>query len=313
MRQFFTLSKKDINLSEFEVLRLYQPKKHKLVDNILIIESDKDYSSRFAYTNEVYELLFESTPRSLDKKVKEFDWRRVYRESFCVRIANNKNLSEKRIAGMIYHRIKNPKVDLRNAKTKIVFFNTKKGVICGLLKAEIDKSFLKRRAHLRPELHPTSLSPQLAKAAINLTGKTKGTLLDPFCGSGGILIEAGLMGFEVTGFDIDSIMINRSKINLDYYGLKNYKLKIFDATKVKEKYDCIVTDLPYGRNSKLSSEIKTLYKNFLKAAYNSTEAAVVLFPDFIDYKKVLGKWKEVSSFDYYLHKSLSKKIVVLGK
>ena len=193
------------------------------------------------------------------------------------------------------------------------FFNTKKGIICGLLKAEVDKSFLKRRAVLRPEFHPTSLSPQLARAAINLTGKTKGTLLDPFCGSGGILIEAGVIGFKVTGFDIDRIMINRARINLEYYKIKNYNLIIFDATKLKKKYDCIVTDLPYGRNSKITSEIKTLYKEFLKAAYNSTDSAVILFPDFVDYKKLLGKWKEVSSFDYYLHKSLSKRIVVLGK
>jgi tRNA (guanine10-N2)-dimethyltransferase len=313
MRQLFTLSKENLEFSKEEVLRLYHADKYKLTENLLVIDSDKDYSSYLAYTNEVYELLFDCKHSDLEKTIKSFDWNRIYKKSFSVRIVNNKTFDERKIAGIIYHKIKNPKVDLENAKTRIVFLNTKKKVLCGLLKSEIDKSFLKRKAHLRPELHPTSLNPKLARAAINLTGKAKGTLLDPFCGSGGILIEAGLMGFEVTGFDIDRIMVKRSKINLEYYEIKKYDIKLFDATKVKKKYDCIVTDLPYGRNSKLSGEIKALYKSFLKAAHNSTDSAVILFPDFIEYKKLLGKWKEVSSFDYYLHKSLSKKIVILAK
>lgn len=313
MRQLFTLSKEDLELSKQEVLRLYNVKKYELFDNLLIIESSDDYSSRLAYTNEIYDVLFECKNKDLEKKIKSFDWNSVYKSSFSLRIKNSRSLSERKIAGLIYDKIKNPKVDLRNAKTKIVMFNTKNKLFCTKLKAKTDKSYLLRRAHLRPELHPTSLSPKLAQAVVNLTGKKEGKLLDPFCGSGGILIEAGLMGYDITGFDIDRIMINRSRINLEHYGVRKYNLKIFDATKVNEKYDCIVTDLPYGRNSKLSKDIETLYRDFLKKAYDYTDFAVILFPDFTDYKKMLGKWKKVLSFDYYLHKSLSKKIVVLEK
>ncbi len=312
MKQIFELSKKDLEISKFEVLSLYNPKKHELLDDLLIFDSKDDFSKRLAYTKNVYEFVFECNNKEIDETIKSFDWNMIYNKSFSVRFIDNTD-RERKIAGLIFDIIKTPKVDLRNASTKIVFFRKKDKIICGVLKHENDNEFLKRRAHMRPQLHPTSLHPQLAIACINMTGKTDGTLLDPFCGSGGILIEAGIIGFKTTGYDIDRIMVNRSRINLDYYKIKDYNITLHDATKIKDRFDCIVTDLPYGRNSKLSSEIEVLYREFLKSAYESTDSAVVLFPDFTDYKKFIGKWKVKSVFDYYLHKSLSKKIVVLEK
>lgn len=312
MKQIFSLSKKDLEFSKQEILRLYHKKDYEIIENLLLIESEKDYFSRLAYSNEVYEFLFQSKSENVENDIKNFNWEKVCKNSFSVRVMNNTK-NERKIAGLIYESLKNPKVDLKNAETKIVFFFFEKTIICGKLIHAQDKSFNKRKAHMRPELHPTSLSPQLAIACINLTGLTKGKFLDPFCGSGGIIIEAGLIGFDITGYDIDKIMINRAKINLDHYGLKKYDVKLQDATKMTEKFDCIVTDLPYGKSSKLSDEINKLYIDFLKNAYKVTDTAVVLFPDFVDYEKMLGNWKEELSFDYYLHKSLSKKIVLLKK
>ena len=76
---------------------------------------------------------------------------------------------------------------------------------------------MERKAHLRPELQPTSLHPRLARALINLTGIRKGILLEPFCGAGGILLEAGLMGIKTVGYDIDKIVLKKCKINLNFY------------------------------------------------------------------------------------------------
>lgn len=55
------------------------------------------------------------------------------------------------------------------------------------------------------------LPPKLARITINLarTGSTR-SLLDPFCGSGSILTEAGLMGLDATGFDINQRAIQSS-------------------------------------------------------------------------------------------------------
>ncbi|MBS3125240.1 hypothetical protein J4211_03230 [Candidatus Woesearchaeota archaeon] len=94
-------------------------------------------------------------------------------------------------------------VDLENPGTQIQFFFTKSHIYCGKLLWEQYERFEERRAHLRAAHSPVSLHPKLARAMVNLTGVKTGILLDPFCGTGGILIEAGLMGFPVVGCDID--------------------------------------------------------------------------------------------------------------
>jgi len=58
---------------------------------------------------------------------------------------------------------------------------------------ELKSGFGKRKPHMRPGFHPSSLNPKLARAFVNLTGIRKGTIVDMFCGTGGILIEAGLI------------------------------------------------------------------------------------------------------------------------
>ena len=311
MKQIFLLSKKDMELSKEEVLRLYGVKEYESASNLLIIDTGKDYSSRLAYTKEVYEFLFECREEESEEIMRDFDWDRIYEGSFSLEINNKKSLDERKLSGIIWEKLKNPKVDLSSPKTRIVLFNTGQRVFCGKLKAVADKSFLKRKPHLRPSLHPTSLDPQLARACVNLTGKTKGSILDPFCGSGGILIEAGLIGFKILGHDIDRIMINRSRINLRHYGIKDYKLEIKDAAGIFGGVDCIVTDLPYGRASRVNGEPRSLYKRFLMRAYDATGTAVVLFPDFVDPKKLVGRWHVEKEFTYYLHKNLSKKILLL--
>ncbi len=177
------------------------------------------------------------------------------------------------------------------------------------------KGFLARRAHLLPEGHPTSLHPKLARALVNLTGAKRGeTILDPFCGAGGILIEAGLIKMKVVGFDIDLIMLRRAKINFDYLKINNYELKQKDAVTLSKHYDYVVTDLPYGKNSKLSEkDLMNLYLKFFKVLKKiKVKKAIVGLPDFVNYKKLVkeAKLKIKKEFDWYLHKSLTKKILV---
>lgn len=50
--------------------------------------------------------------------------------------------------------------------------------------------------------------PQLAKALMNISGVSPGhRILDPFCGSGTVLLEASLGGFDSVGFDINPIAV----------------------------------------------------------------------------------------------------------
>ncbi len=200
--------------------------------------------------------------------------------------------------------------------------------------ADLNKinKFERRRAHLLPAGHPAMTTPRVARAMVNLSG-AKREILDPFCGGGGILIEAGLVGLRAVGFDIDDKMIERAKVNLDgvfgnsrsrnksKYGGGgnssniNYKLKKEDATKFSGRYEAIATDLPYGRNTKISDELEDLYLKFLRNVEKNKikKNIVVGFPDFVDCRKLIKevRLKQKAEFTYYLHRNLSKRIVVL--
>lgn len=75
------------------------------------------------------------------------------------------------------------------------------------------------------------LPPKLALMMINLSGITREshadddasrlTILDPFCGTGVVLQEAALLGFNVYGTDLAEKMIDYSKQNIDWLAAKH--------------------------------------------------------------------------------------------
>ena len=255
-------------------------------------------------------------------------------------VKNTKNLKnseidklypEKELASFVWRKVKNPKVDLDKPKTHIDIFFTEKRIYCCLLLKKIDEYYESRRSHLRPRPSPISLHPRLAKAMVNLTGTEKGEIiLDPFCGSGGILIEAGLMGLKTQGFDISRKMIWKSMVNLRHYGIKDCKLGAKDFFKIKKKYKYIVADFPYGLNTAIMGNLRVTRNNrkqikkYLDKFYSGIirklekillKRAVVIFPSYFNYKIFIkkSKLKLTNEFDSYVHGNLTRKIVVLEK
>lgn len=58
--------------------------------------------------------------------------------------------------------------------------------------------------------------PQLAKSLFNLANLSYGdTILDPFCGSGTVLLEGNLNGFHTVGFDINPIALKVAKVKTE--------------------------------------------------------------------------------------------------
>jgi tRNA G10 N-methylase Trm11 len=75
------------------------------------------------------------------------------------------------------------------------------------------------RDHARPrrDARVGMLPPKLAQIMINLANPANnGTVLDPFCGTGVVLQEALLMGFNVAGTDLDARMVLYSKDNIEW-------------------------------------------------------------------------------------------------
>jgi tRNA (guanine10-N2)-dimethyltransferase len=315
MRQIYILSADNLLLGREEVAALARPKNIELSDRVLVLDSlFKDFS-RLAYTKSVYSFLFSCQPELLLECINKFNWNRIYKKDFCVRIKNFHIpiFTEHGLADAVWRRLKNPKANLTNPKTRIEFLFVKGKVFCGLFLYEQDNYFFERAAHLRPGFHPTSMSPKLARALVNLSGvKKKGTLLDPFCGTGGILLESSIVGCRTIGSDIDGDMLVKAKQNLDHFKLKA-KLFKDDALKVKVKTDVIVTDPPYGRGSFKTKKLSTLYNSFLSNAYSllrKNQRLVVVFPNNIFFK---SKFKVICCINFYVHKSLTRNIYVLEK
>ena len=176
---------------------------------------------------------------------------------------------ESKIGNILSNR--NNHVDLDNPETIIKAYILEDEIILGRLEQEIDRGkFNQRKNQNRPFSSPVSLDPKLARTLVNLSGVKPGErLLDPFCGTGGILIEAGLCGVGVAGTDIDQEMVKGCRKNLEEYGIINHDIRQESAEKAPEafdkEFDAIVTDLPYGRSSKKTKDIVEKFMNSIEA------------------------------------------------
>ena len=90
---------------------------------------------------------------------------------------------------------------------------------------------------------------------VNLANcSTNDTILDPFCGTGGILIEAADMGMKAKGIDLLEKMIVNSKGNLEHFGLEGDIEKGDVGESKNQRFEAIVTDPPYGIASTTGGE-----------------------------------------------------------
>jgi len=89
---------------------------------------------------------------------------------------------------------------------------------------DIDSYSLRDYEKPKRDMKVGMMPPKLAQMMINYSeAKMGGTIYDPFCGLGGILMEAVLMNFEVMGSDIKGRLIDSTTKNLDWLK-QNYQL-----------------------------------------------------------------------------------------
>ena len=95
------------------------------------------------------------------------------------------------------------------------------------------------------------LPPKLAQILINLAGPLpeKARLLDPFCGTGVVLQEAFLMGYQPYGTDLSERMVEYTKRNLDWIGCNDYEVEVGDATAFgwSGRLDAVVAEAFLGQ------------------------------------------------------------------
>ena len=112
-----------------------------------------------------------------------------------------------------------------------------------------------------------ALKPTIASAMVRLVTKgKKGMLVDNFCGSGTILVEALNAGNEVYGGDISSEAVKVCKTILSNIGYNpEEKIREQDATKTNWRsshFDFAISNLPWGQQIEIES-ITNLYMGTL--------------------------------------------------
>ena len=208
-------------------------------------------------------------------------------------------------------------IDLEKPEFSIPLFKIGR-MYFAAIEIPLDRDFERRKPQFRPYFHPTSMHPRIARTLVNLARVKKGnTILDPFCGTGGILIEAGLMGMKAMGSDIDEEMVNGCRKNLKHFGLEG-EVKRNDAMNLDKEFtgiDAIVTDLPYGRSSfTTEKDMEKLYNEFISVAENLLEKdkyLIVVMPD--RFNPESENFSVAGEFSLYVHKSLTRKIWVMGR
>ncbi len=185
--------------------------------------------------------------------------------------------------------------DLIKDGAEIVILREGREILLGKTVSVQDVRRYKERDYDRPERDLLSgmLPPKLAQMMINLVRtKESQTVFDPFCGSGGILQEALLLGLEIYGSDIDEKVLQGARDNIRW-ALKvkerrapahfEKRFRVADATSLKwpalNKKETIIVTEPYlgppqrkmmlpNEAANLMKELKKIYLGFFRNLAN---------------------------------------------
>jgi tRNA (guanine10-N2)-dimethyltransferase len=191
--------------------------------------------------------------------------------------------------------------------------------LLGWLAEESIRDFGDRKPTDRPFFQPGSMAPLDARAFVNIAGAGPGTtVLDPMCGTGGVLLEAALVGSRVVGADAQWKMVRGSRTNLDALAPEaTWDVVRGDATSLAlrdDSVDGVVFDAPYGRQSKIARhDLADLVGGALSEAARVAPRAVVVADRSWADAAVDAGWDVDELFERRVHRSLTRYVHVLTR
>ena len=301
----------------------YNPETRFEEDQITIIKTSRKLElktiRRLGMTKRVSRIIHSSEEKDIGKVIERLPALDLGKSSFAIRQICRKAVSEKKVAIKIGQKIPvENKTDLANPDIKILFYTDSRTIIS--IREEDSttsyKSCLEHHVRYRPYFSPISIHPRIARSMVNLANcSTNDTVLDPFCGTGGILIEAADMGMKAKGLDLLEKMVVNSKGNLEHFGLEG-EIEKGDVKESKnQNFEAIVTDPPYGIASSTGgekiSELLQRAMNIFSDAMKKGKRIVMAIsnPELIQ----TTNFKKIYQFKWYIHKSLTRNILVLEK
>ncbi len=291
------------------------------------VRMHKFSKAKLGLTHRIIKVLATCAPKEKDiqKAIESIPWKlhikkRTYRVSLSGKLSENSSgkpleksfgaiektsLSEREVAKIVWQ-LAGKNIDLSNPQVIVDVVIGKKQAYIGLRMWTQDEAFQNRRAHLLPAMHPSMMHPTIARAITNISCAKK--IHDPFCGAGGLLLEANLAGVHASGADIDQEMLKRARQNCAAFGLRP-SLRISDAIMWQPRVQAIVTDMPYGKNTRPVA-LQHLFEAFLIRAGQSTSRAIIGLPCTLHVPK---GWMLRAHLSSYVHNSMTKHFFVLEK
>ena len=298
------------------------------------VESVGQILRRSAYTRICAQELFtcDATDDAIFKAVNAANFTEFIKENetFEVRIRRIKEYTTKE-ATMKYERLlgklilqnaPGAKVNLKTPRKTFFGILTNGKLVFGLKLAEIQpKPFVERRARKKPFFHPSAMNAKLARCMVNLAhAKIGGYVLDPFCGTGTVLIEATLIGCKSIGIDVKRKMARGALRNVHHFNLIPEGIIMADGRKIPMvKVDCVVTDPPYGRSATtLKSNTKSIVEGVLESAYpllDKGQRICIASPKTLGIKEVgeASGYRHLESCFAYVHRTLTREVAVFKK
>ncbi|MCX6665876.1 MAG: methyltransferase domain-containing protein [Euryarchaeota archaeon] len=297
-------------------------------EDVLVIEATKAskeqicfIANRLAFSSFVDEFLFSGppTPETLVKIASQNPIKKQGSIAITYKKRSQSIDSQSLVQALGVHYAKERQINLSNPDITIRLLVTDPQIYVGIQLAEIDKkTFEQRKASYRPFFSPISLHPKVARALVNLSQiKKDDMVLDPFCGTGGIILEAGLLGARVIGSDVEHKMIDGCKKTLEFYNVHNYQVfcsDIGDIKKTIHNVDAVVTDFPYAKATTTKGEsIPLLYErafDTLSQVLKPGGRAVIGMHN--EEMSLIGKQylSFVESHPFRVHRSLTRYFVV---
>lgn len=100
---------------------------------------------------------------------------------------------------------------------------------------------------IRPQEYCNALTTRVSRAIVNIAvGNDKDKkIIDPCCGIGTVVMEALSMGMNIVGSDINEKVARGAARNLEYFDYPPV-IKQGNIHEIRDHYDIVIVDLPYG-------------------------------------------------------------------
>jgi tRNA (guanine10-N2)-dimethyltransferase len=145
-------------------------------------------------------------------------------------------------------------------------------------------------------------------------------VLDPFCGTGSVLVEAAIIGCRILGCDIQRRMAEGTRRNLKHFGIEPEGLVIADSRKLPlSQIDHIVTDPPYGKSATtMKSTTKQIVEGVLGSArvvLREGQLICIASPKTLNIARIGEEfgYRHLESHFAYVHRTLTREIAVFEK